>query len=338
MSARRLAGILAVVAATVGILAGPASAAEDGRLSVRLTDAPENRRDDPRALVYIVDHLPPGSTITRHIEVTNDSRDPMQVDLYPGPVEIVDGAWTPLEEGATSELTGWTTMGEVSVDLSPGQSVVVPVTIDVPDDASRGERYGVVWAQTASSGDGQVRMVSRVGIRVYLSIGPGGEPATDFTIDSLTGQRLDDDTLRVLADVTNTGGRAIDLQGELSLTEGPNALSAGPYAVTDGTTLGPGESGQVAVDLDPTLPLGPWHALLELSSGKLHRSAEADLTFPQQGMGDRVLVESADGATPWWVWLLVVVLALVLVLAVLWLLAKRRRRPDQDRPGPGRHV
>lgn len=336
MTARRLAGILAVVAATVGILAGPASAAEDGRLSVRLTDAPENRRDDPRAQVYVVDHLPPGSTITRHIEVTNDSRDPMQVELYPGPVEIVDGAWTPLEEGATSELTEWTTMGEDTTDLSPGQSVIVPVTIDVPDDASSGERYGVVWAQTSSTGDGQVRMVSRVGIRVYLSIGPGGEPATDFTIDSLTGQRLDDGTLRVLADVTNTGGRAIDLQGELTLSEGPNALSAGPYAVTDGTTLGPGEAGQVTVDLDPDLPLGPWHALLELSSGKLQRTAEADLTFPEQGMGERVTVDSADDGPAWWPWLLAIALVLLL-LAALWLWA-RRGRSDRRTSGAGRHV
>lgn len=255
--------------------------------------------------------------------MTNDSDAPARVSVYPGPVDIVDGAWAPREEGTTSDLTGWTTVGDSLASLAPGASTTVSVTIDVPTDASNGERYGVVWAQTASTDDAQVQVVSRVGIRIYLSIGPGGEPATDFAIESLSGQRLDDGTLRVLADVTNTGGRAVDLQGELSLTDGPNALSAGPYAVTDGTTLGPGESGQVTVDLDPDLPLGPWHAVLDLSSGTVHRTVEADLTFPQDSGTTEPVPAERSGALPWWPFVLGV---LLLVLLALGIWARRQRR------------
>jgi hypothetical protein len=48
------------------------------------------------------------------------------------------------------------------------------VTIRVPRDAAPGERYGVVWAETRAgpdSGDG-ITQVNRVGIRLYLSVGP----------------------------------------------------------------------------------------------------------------------------------------------------------------------
>lgn len=40
----------------------------------------------------------------------------------------------------------------------------------------------MVWAETASTGSGNVRRVDRVGIRVYLDVGPGGEAPSDFAI------------------------------------------------------------------------------------------------------------------------------------------------------------
>jgi hypothetical protein len=329
--------VVLVAGVLLGLLTVPdtAHAAGDGNLSIRLTEAPSARLDDPRAWIYIVDHLAPGATITRHVEVTNDSPVRRRVSLYPGPSRIVDEAWSPQERGATSDLTSWTSLGRHGVRLDPRASVTVPVTIRVPRDASEGERYGVVWAQTASTDPGQVRLVSRVGIRVYLSVGPGGEPVTDFRIDGLTGVRAPDGGLRVLADVTNTGGRALDLEGDLRLSDGPNSLSAGPFPVTRGTTLGPGDRGQVRVDLDETLPLGPWHAALRLRSGDQVRRAEADLSFPVEGIGQRVPVEAGVGA--WWPWAAGVALV-VLLLALVGRYRRRRRadRPGRHRPGARR--
>ena len=65
------------------------------------------------------------------------------------------------------------------------------MTIRVPRDASPGERYGVVWAETRAApaaGDG-ITQVNRVGIRLYLSVGPGGPPAANFKIDSVAAKR-----------------------------------------------------------------------------------------------------------------------------------------------------
>ncbi|MEU6432166.1 hypothetical protein ABZ860_40205 [Microbispora sp. NPDC046973] len=46
------------------------------------------------------------------------------------------------------------------------------------------------------------------------------------------------------AQVRNTGGRALDLSGSLSLSEGPGGLRAGPYPAVLGVTLRPGETGR----------------------------------------------------------------------------------------------
>jgi hypothetical protein len=85
----------------------------------------------------------------------------------------------------------------------------------------------VVWAEARStpSAGGGITQVSRVGIRVYLSVGPGGPPAADFTIDSLTARRSPDGRPVVLASVHNTGGRALDMNA---------ASSSGPHLVVLG--------------------------------------------------------------------------------------------------------
>jgi hypothetical protein len=80
--------------------------------------------------------------------------------------------------------------------------------------------------------------------------------------------------------VQNTGERAIDLAGDLMLTNGPSSLSAGPFAVRTASTLKPGDSGTVTVALDRELPSGPWDARITLTSGVTSRSVTARLTFP----------------------------------------------------------
>ena len=77
-------------------------------------------------------------------------------------------------------------------------------------------------ATTPATGDG-ITQVNRVGIRLYLSIGPGGPPAANFTIGSVTAKRTRDGHPMVLATVHNTGGRALDMNGTLRLREGPEA-------------------------------------------------------------------------------------------------------------------
>ncbi len=99
------------------------------------------------------------------------------------------------------------------------------VTIRVPRDASPGERYAVIWAQESSRGQNSqhfaILEVNRVGVRIYLDVGPGGPPPTRFVITSVTGGRSPSGLPEVIAHVRDTGARAIDLFGVLRLADGP---------------------------------------------------------------------------------------------------------------------
>jgi hypothetical protein len=301
-----------------------------GSIELRLLDAPSARREDPRARSYVIDHVHPGDSISRRIAVVNRTKGSVRVELYSGGAELERGGFIPMPGRGGNELAMWTTISPGSVEISPAGEALATVRIAVPRNASEGERYGVAWAQLPKSTpeNGGASQVNRVGIRIYLSVGPGGEPPSDFVIDSVIAERIDDGTPAVVAQVRNTGGRALDMAGSLRLTDGPGGVNAGPFPAKLGTTLGLRQTGRVRVPLNRQLPDGPWDAKITMRSGLVERSASATIRFPRgEGAAKPVEVKSPS-SLPLGV-VVGVVLGLVL-LVLLFLLFYRRRRRKRD--------
>lgn len=277
----------------------PGGDAPIGGIGLRLMEAPVEARDDPRALVYIIDRLAPGTTITRRIEVSNTTLAPLQVELYAAAVTITDGTFLGAAGATANELSGWTSVNPRFPMVASGVPVTASVTIAVPTDAAPGERYGVVWAEARSTGAWGVTQVSRVGIRLYVSVGEGAAPAADFTIDTLTAARSATGQPMVTAMVHNTGGRALDMRGTLQLSNGPGGLGAGPFPADLGKTLGLDDTQPVSVMLDGDFPNGPWLVSVTLTSGLTSREVHATLEFPNAGVGEPVDAETSSDGPPW---------------------------------------
>jgi hypothetical protein len=333
-----LAGVTAgALAPAVAAVAPAMAAADPGSIGIRLAEAPANRVDDPRAKIYIVDHLAPGTTIHRRVEVSNDTDTTRRIQLYAAGAEITGGAFTFRDGHESNELSGWTTVDPPQINLAARTKGSVSVTVRVPAEASAGERYAVVWAEAAASQTaGSVRVVNRVGVRAYVSVGPGGEPVSSFVITSLTTRRQEDGVPVVEAQVQNTGGRAVQLSGHLELTDGPGGLSAGPFPVESGTAMAPGQSAVVTMLLDRSMPLGPWEAKLVLQSGTVESPATARITFPAEAGTSARPVATKTGSAGQRTGLVVAValLLLVLVTFILLLLWKRRRDEEEEEDGP----
>jgi hypothetical protein len=335
MRRRRLFLACALAIATVGLVAVSVSPAlADGgaearnSIGVRIVDVPQSLAGDPRAGLYIVDHVAPGTRIERHIEVSTTAATAMPIELYPAAATIAGGAFSGAEGRTANDLSSWMSIEPTAVDIPAEGTAAATVTISVPADAAPGEQYAVLWVQARSpaGAEGDVSQVSRVGIRVYLSVGPGGAPAADFEIDTLTAERSPNGQPFVIASVHNTGGRALDLNGTLNLLDGPGGLTAGPFPAQLGVTLGIGQTEPVEIGLDDRLPTGPWDARLTLASGLVERTVRGELTFPDSGAAHSVQAQSVVPA-----WLVPVLTALVAVLlssvAVLaWFVVRRRRR------------
>lgn len=336
MAFRRVSALLAlatIVCVTLTIPAAMPAERTDrpGGIGIRLLDVPTDRANDPRARVYIVDHVAPGTMLQRRVLVANETEHRVELSLYVGPASIGGGAFIPADGQEATDLTSWTSLSRSRVKLPPGGRRAVTATIHVPHTASSGERYGVIWASTTARPPrgGGVTVVNRVGIRIYLSVGPGGEPASAFTIESLTAARLPDGRPLVQAQVHNTGGRALDMEGALRLSNGPDGLSAGPFEARLGTTLAPGDTEPVNVPLARGLPAGPWLARIDLHSGLVGVTAQATITFPADP-GTSSNPVAVDGSGRQWPLILAICLASAALVGAVARLRSGRHRTVQN--------
>jgi hypothetical protein len=326
-----VAGI--IVTATSALAALPDQAmASSGSIGVRLLDVPADSPDGSRARSYIVERIAPGTTVHRRIEITNTTSSTADIAIYPAAADL-NGTFRFASGHSRNELSSWTSVSQLVLRLAPGTRAVETVTIEVPKQASSGERYAVVWAEVSAPAPvaGGVTLVNRVGVRMYVSVGPGGAPPTNFAISSLTAERSPSGKPLVVATIHNNGQRTIDITGSLTLDKGPGGLRAGPLPVTLGSALGPNDSTTVVVQLGKQLPLGPWRAHLRLKSGLIQRVAAATITFPPLAKPAIAKVAPAESSHL----LLVVIVLLVLVaLAALPLLLSRRARRRRGDFGP----
>lgn len=331
-----VAALLAVTAAVSSPVAAqvpaPVPTAGPGvapGLGIALLEAPEVRRDDPRARSAIVDHVAPGATFTRRIRATNGTDEPAAVEFYARPATVQRGSFR-LQEDPQGYLAQVVSVSPATATVPPGGVVEAVATFTVPADTVEGEYYGAVLVAKPPPPGSGLQLASRAGIPVYLSVGPGGEPASDFVVESLRASRDAAGVPVVEAQVRNTGGRALNLSGELALSEGPGSSSAGPFSAELGTVLGVDQTAPVRVELAPGLPDGPWTATLTLRSGQLERSAQGRITFPEQAgeQADEVraeplgLAEDPKVVIPFAIGLIAV---LALLLLVVGYLASRRR-------------
>jgi len=258
-----------------------ASVTGPGGVGVRLLDVPADATNNPRAREYIVDNLTPGTTIHRRIEVSNTTRSELRVAIYPAAATISRGSFVGAPAHKADDLSTWTRVRRPIIDVPAGSTAVDTITVAIPATASPGDRYAVVWAEVRSAKTGgTVELINRAGIRMYVYVG-GTNPATSFTVNTLTGQRNSAGHAVVRALVHNTGGLAVDLTGTLIMSSVTGALTAGPYPAQLGTTLAPGQSEPVWFTLTSQMTNGPWNATVTLHSGLNQQAFRATITFPR---------------------------------------------------------
>jgi len=302
----------------------------DQGLGIRLLEAPTNRQDDPRARRYIVDHVAAGTTFSRSIEVSNGTGRDITVSLYAAAASLKDGDFVPAEGHQANELSGWMRLDPPPLQIPNAGRAQAKITIAVPADATAGERYAVALAELPPPpGQGLVGLASRVGIRVYLSVGPGAEPATDFQLQ--TFQPINESGKPGVAiHSCNTGGRALDLGGSLKLANGPAGISAGPFTSTQPATIAPGDCEDLKILLDPQLPRGPWDATASLRSGTREKQATARITFPPPGQ--KAAKVKAHEKSPGGLGVLAIAALSLVALAALFVFFLTRRRDRTASP------
>jgi hypothetical protein len=309
-------------AATVGSSSPSASA--PGRIGIKLLDVPSSQADNPRDEEYIVDQLAPGTVIHRKFEVVNLGSAPVQLLVYPAAASIANGSFQFASGHTQNLMTTWLSLSQGTLTLAPHSNATIEATITVPGNAPSGGQYGVIWAQESSTGAGNVLLVSRVGIRIYLTIGPGGAAPSDFTLGTPVTSRTPAGAPVVRVPVHNTGGVAVDVRGTLQLNGGPGGVSAGPFSASAVLTLAPGQSGQDTFDLSSHLPEGSWQGSFTMVSGLTTKTEKVTLDFTAAA----ATITATAAHNPFPIVPVAGAIAAVIILAIAALLVTRSRRDD----------
>ena len=317
-------GGIAVAAAPATPLVAAADGAVEGEITWGIE--PSDSEGNPTGEVSYRLSVDPGDTFEGHALVTNYSEVPVTFGILAADgIVSADGNFDILRADEESVDVGTWIQVQDSVEVGAGESVVVPWTLTVPENATPGDHPGGITASVtqAATGEGpQVSFDTRVGVRIHLRVKGDIVPSVSFSdittrYDASINPFAPGD-LYVEYTMTNDGNVRLgsiqqwDVFGLFRLPAG----GTGP----SGTVIGqqreilPGQSARVSTVIEDVWPLG--RLTTELSA--FNESVGAD----QVGR-DLPTVREKDvaWAVPW-----SQLVVLVLLLGAWWALRERRRR------------
>jgi hypothetical protein len=166
----------------------------------------------------------PGSTLTENLTITNVSNESKEYFIYKRDIIGVENGGVPVfgEEGAERtgyEMTEWIAFQEEPLRMSPNETVTLPITISVPENASPGSHFGGVFI---SAEPPRLReMGAGVGyeIATIISIRISGDVIDDARIRTFSTDKLFYSTKNVTfnAKLENQGNILIRPRGPLEI-------------------------------------------------------------------------------------------------------------------------
>jgi hypothetical protein len=134
---------------------------------------PARPTTNPQTSSWFVYQLDPGKKVKDTVAVVNLSDQEQRVRLYPvDAMTTSDGGFALKQKNEGDEGIGkWITLDEDEVVLEPGKRKKVSFTLNVPRKAEPGDYLGGIVAQPVTdSGEGNIKVVTRTGVRVYLTV------------------------------------------------------------------------------------------------------------------------------------------------------------------------
>lgn len=166
------AALMTLISLCLGLLLAPLAAADTEQSAPTtvwsLTPALEEDEDEPRVSFRF--DVPPGESVEDAVELTNFSDQEATFTLEAADGIVTDtGTFDILRPGEENEAAGqWIDIDQQEVTVPADESVTLPFTITVPENATPGDQpAGIAASVSAGEGD-DMSMVSRVGVRIHL--------------------------------------------------------------------------------------------------------------------------------------------------------------------------
>lgn len=325
---RTLSNIFAGLAVAAGLLL-PAAGASATQSPADATPAPSagttwsvapataEGKDGRRWFDLDVD---PGEAVREFVEISNLGNDAATFALSAADGYLTDrGRFNMLSRDQESVGAGTWIHLQDTVTVPAGETVTVPVEIDVPSNATPGDHAAGIAAsiRSESQGGSSVGVESRVGVRALLRVSGELSPIVTVAAPTLDYQPNLNPFLPGSATVSILVANA----GNSQLTITPHAFITGPFGwlersiALEPLDLLPGATRLIVTDVPAIWPLGAVSANVDASASV----PESDVNVPSATAGAWTL------ALPWTQLLLIVAIAGLIVGATLVRRRERRR-------------
>jgi len=319
LSAR--AAVVAVCTALAVALmpAGVANAADDDA-SWTVRTASNDFGAERTSYSYTVN---PGSSVTDAMTVANHGSAALDLGVYAADGFTTDAGELDLLVGGAenANIGAWVETDSSRLVIAPGETVDVPFSLTVPENATPGDYAGGIVTSLAQPDDTSTITVDRrLGIRIALRV--AGDLVPGLTVDDA---RIDwDGAFFPFAGGTGAVSYTVRNTGNAVVSARQSATVAGPFgwwpvaaaAIEDSPQLLPGESRDVTVAAPGVPPL------LWLTGSVVVTAVVTDAS------GSTTTLEPIRAAANGWAvpWLLLLLLVALVALIIRVPRARRRRR------------
>lgn len=308
-----------LAALAVLTFAVPAQAADGDEVTWTVRTASNNLGAERTNYTYTVD---PGGSVSDAVTIANHGDEPLDLKVYAADgFTSDDGQLSLLVGGEPSHAIGsWIVPQQDTVTVAAGETISVPFTLSIPENATPGDYAGgVVTSLSAPEAQNGVTVDRRLGIRVNLRV--GGELAPSLAVENMS--------------VTWNGGLNPFAGGDASVTytlhnTGNATIAAHPAARVGGVFGIFGTDASPAQDVPALLPGESWtqtvsapgvpavFALIATASVVPVVTDASGSTTPLEA----VTGQAVGAAVPW----TLLVIVLLVAAAVFLLLRSRSRR------------
>lgn len=129
---------------------------------------------------WIIAKTAPGSQMTETVTLENLSAETQEITLLVREAKEENGQFKVNQAGDSRNIGAWITAEGNSYTLAPHQKIRIPLMISVPEDAKDGQYTAAVFASKTDSTGENLNIVTRIGVRIYLTVTPATHGYTDI--------------------------------------------------------------------------------------------------------------------------------------------------------------
>lgn len=268
---------------------------------------------EPRRVISL--DLEPGTGTEDAVRVHNISSVDVTFSLTANDgYRTQSGSFDMMPSDHTPEFGGaWISFDESSVSVPAGGEVIVPFSVEVPENATPGDHIAGVAASIRTEASENVATEHRVGVRVNIRVAGEVSAAPGLVADNtsyeMSWNPFAPGKMLLDGQITNNGN--IRFAGQLSGTAGGSTSTPG-----EDIEFLPGEARDVTATVDQVWPLGPITVTYTVA---------ATVVPAPGGTGNDVVVDPISYSVTVWAIPWPQIILLLLIVGVVFLILRARR-------------